>query len=85
MYIPRHSRIGFYGYIHSKLQHLKEYKFNINLKLRYHSAGACSDDDFQCPEEEGVICIPRTYLCDFYNDCRDGSDEQNCGTGMSTE
>ena len=29
-----------------------------------------------------MFCIPRIYVCDFINDCRDGSDEQNCGTGM---
>lgn len=35
----------------------------------------CGADKFQCRSEQ---CIPRKYVCDTMNDCRDGSDEVGC-------
>ena len=30
-----------------------------------------------------MFCIPISYLCNFYNDCPGGADEQNCSTSKS--
>ena len=34
------------------------------------------DGDFRCGDG---ACIRSTLVCDRYNNCRDGSDESNCG------
>ena len=39
----------------------------------------CENDQFTC---ENGNCIPKSYECDQYDDCRDESDEKNC-TGLS--
>lgn len=36
----------------------------------------CSKNDHKC---DGVWCIHSSWLCDGERDCRDGSDERNCG------
>ena len=38
-------------------------------------AVACDLNEFQCLNG---LCIPNDYLCDEYNDCSNGEDEQNC-------
>ncbi|RUS87745.1 hypothetical protein EGW08_004491, partial [Elysia chlorotica] len=39
---------------------------------------SCKDSsDVQCDDRS---CIPQTKLCDFVEDCEDGSDENHCGT-----
>lgn len=40
----------------------------------------CNKDDHLC---DGVWCIHSTWLCDGETDCRDGSDERNCGTELT--
>ena len=42
----------------------------------------CRLDEFRCLEDDFGFprCLPLTFLCDSYNDCPDGSDEQNCST-----
>jgi len=38
----------------------------------------CDSDEFECDDGE---CIDFSWECDNFEDCWDGSDEQNCGTG----
>ena len=41
----------------------------------------CREGQFQCPEYSGSsLCYPLKYLCDSYQDCKSGYDEQNCST-----
>ncbi|XP_063292891.1 basement membrane-specific heparan sulfate proteoglycan core protein isoform X6 [Pelobates fuscus] len=42
----------------------------------------CRRDEARCPNGQ---CIPRDYLCDGERDCKDGSDELNCGTPSPCE
>ncbi|XP_044138378.1 basement membrane-specific heparan sulfate proteoglycan core protein isoform X4 [Bufo gargarizans] len=42
----------------------------------------CKREEARCPNGQ---CIPRDYLCDGERDCRDGSDELNCGTPSPCE
>ena len=36
----------------------------------------CAEDQFTC---NNTKCINQGRVCDFDNDCGDGSDERNCG------
>lgn len=36
----------------------------------------CDHDEFRCHTNDK--CIPEKYRCDNYNDCTDGSDEEDC-------
>ncbi|XP_069096158.1 basement membrane-specific heparan sulfate proteoglycan core protein isoform X2 [Pleurodeles waltl] len=42
----------------------------------------CLREEARCPNGQ---CIPRDYLCDGERDCKDGSDELNCGTPSPCE
>ncbi|XP_067328852.1 basement membrane-specific heparan sulfate proteoglycan core protein isoform X3 [Anolis sagrei] len=42
----------------------------------------CRKDEAICQNKQ---CIPREYICDGERDCRDGSDELNCGTPTPCE
>lgn len=37
----------------------------------------CGSDSYQCITDGK--CIKKTLLCNFNDDCSDGSDEKNCG------
>ena len=39
------------------------------------SLTACNDDEVMCPSG---VCIHEDWVCDFYNDCGDRWDEQDC-------
>ncbi|KAL5007269.1 hypothetical protein ScPMuIL_016075 [Solemya velum] len=41
----------------------------------------CSENEFQCRD---CLCINQEEVCDGYEDCTDGDDEQNCA-GQTTE
>ncbi|XP_041425838.1 basement membrane-specific heparan sulfate proteoglycan core protein isoform X9 [Xenopus laevis] len=45
-------------------------------------ARQCRRDEARCPNGH---CIPRDYLCDGEKDCKDGSDEMQCGTPSPCE
>ena len=38
----------------------------------------CASGGFRCTDGS---CIPSEWVCDDQDDCNDGLDEQNCGTG----
>ena len=37
-----------------------------------------------CPYDELGHCMSNSYLCDSYDDCPSGFDEQNCSTSKNT-
>ncbi|CAG5126617.1 unnamed protein product [Candidula unifasciata] len=37
----------------------------------------CGSSNFTCAD--GTTCIPKSLVCNFVSDCKDGSDEANCG------
>merc|ERR1719329_419769 len=39
-----------------------------------------SDVQFRCGDEQSTICTPVAAKCNGYNNCPDGSDEENCPT-----
>uniref|UniRef100_A0A663N6E5 Prolow-density lipoprotein receptor-related protein 1 n=1 Tax=Athene cunicularia TaxID=194338 RepID=A0A663N6E5_ATHCN len=46
-----------------------------------HCTPRCEFDQFQCKNGH---CIPMRWRCDADADCMDGTDEENCGTGVRT-
>ena len=49
----------------------------IYYRLKYPFTGKeCSNSQYQC--NDGT-CIDMHYICDSYPDCKDKSDETNCG------
>ncbi|CAG5896220.1 unnamed protein product [Menidia menidia] len=47
----------------------------LGLVLGPNLVSSCSDQEFSCPTG---LCVARDRLCDFTDDCGDGSDEKNC-------
>ncbi|XP_067330349.1 MAM and LDL-receptor class A domain-containing protein 2 [Channa argus] len=47
------------------------------LSVLLVSALSCPDGMFRCTSEE---CLPSQLVCDFKEDCKDGSDEEFCGS-----
>ena len=45
-------------------------------------ATTCSPDHFVCKETRA--CIPKDRICDFTDDCGDGSDEKTCTKEVSS-
>lgn len=40
----------------------------------------CPDNFFFCDNK--MNCVPKEAICDFNDDCGDGSDEQDCGKSV---
>lgn len=38
-------------------------------------AGVCLTEEFTCTQR---LCVPEDSVCDFTDNCGDGSDEKNC-------
>ena len=52
--------------------HLYSTSHNVTRTL---SLTECNDDEVMCPSG---VCIHEDWVCDFYNDCGDRWDEQDC-------
>lgn len=37
---------------------------------------------FRCGNQTNNTCIPKTWMCDGERDCKDNSDEENCGKSL---
>lgn len=47
------------------------------MNLYSSATRTCSSDEFRCDDGK---CIPNSWVCDFIQDCRDGTDEPpTCG------
>ncbi|KAM3922273.1 basement membrane-specific heparan sulfate proteoglycan core protein isoform 4-T4 [Leptodactylus fuscus] len=54
----------------------------VTAKPQLEIPRICRREEARCPNGQ---CIPRDYLCDGERDCKDGSDELNCGTPSPCE
>lgn len=46
-----------------------------SLVFTTDSVGACLTQEFTCSQG---ICVPEDRVCDFNDNCGDGSDEKDC-------
>ena len=51
---------------------------NIESTTTTTTLPPCGLDKFQCKSDQS--CVSNEQVCDFFNDCTDGSDEFECGT-----
>ena len=58
---------------------IKQNKFNLQKNLVFFPTGqnsTCAENEFTCQNGE---CILKRWRCDAEVDCKDSSDELNCG------
>lgn len=54
--------------------------------VKWNASTECGKSEFKCSSRQAIspsigrrpFCIPKTALCDYHQDCIDGSDERNC-------
>ena len=46
------------------------------------STGGCSENEFQCMDDN--TCVAENLRCNAQNNCKDGSDELDCGMHYPT-
>ena len=64
-----------------------QYFFRITLYSVYYNyvnLEPCRDDEFQCPDDIYGYCLSLRFICDHYEDCENGYDEQNCSTSKKS-
>lgn len=47
----------------------------VYLVFTPECAGVCLTEEFTCTQG---LCVPEDAVCDFTDNCGDGSDEKNC-------
>ncbi|KAG1663179.1 Low-density lipoprotein receptor-related protein 2 [Nymphon striatum] len=71
VYVPNNTLFGF---------HLTDVSFQRSFTF-ISDCRKCSSNFFQCVKSN--FCIPKRYLCDGYEDCSDGSDEEITKCGLN--
>ena len=49
----------------------------MRVLVQFAATKTCGPDDFSC--KVAGQCIPEGWVCDGQSDCRDDSDEEDCG------
>lgn len=58
------------------MEHFSSFNFcNVFIVLLV-IVSSCTDGEFSCTSGQ---CVPAPLVCDFKEDCEDGSDEEFCG------
>ena len=56
---------------------------NVSSWFIFEGLQTCSTEYFfRCGNQTNNTCIPKTWKCDGERDCKDNSDEENCGKSL---